>query len=56
MIKTGIHIATIPLSVAEDVITLGGAITETDPATVKKARQLRRDLKEVAEDVDRLGD
>ena len=56
LLKTGIHIATIPLAVAEDVITLGGALTDTDPAIAKKARQLKRDTEEVVNEVDRLGD
>lgn len=56
LFKTGIHIVTIPLAVAEDVITLGGALTDTDPAIAKKARQLKRDTEEVVNEVDRLGD
>ena len=56
LLKTGIHIATIPLSVAEDVITLGGALTDNDPAVVRKAKQLKRDTEEISDEVERLGD
>lgn len=56
LLKTGIHIATIPLSIAEDVVTLGGAITETDPAVVRKARQLRDDAEDITDEVEKLGD
>lgn len=56
LFKTGIHIVTIPLAVAEDVITLGGALTDTDPAIAKKAKQLGRDVEAISDEVERLGD
>lgn len=54
LLKTGIDIASIPFAVAEDVITLGGAITKTDPAVVKKTRQLRRDFQKIVSEVEKL--
>lgn len=53
--KLAIHTATTPLSIAKDVVTFGGLNTDQrDPYTVQRLNKLRRDLREVSEEVDDL--
>lgn len=49
LISTTIHLATSPLDVVKDVVTMGGTITDEDSAIVKKLQRL-------GEDIDNLSD
>jgi hypothetical protein len=50
IIKTAINVATLPVDIVKDAITLGGISTEQDkPYTAQKLDQIKRD----AEDADR---
>lgn len=58
LIKTGIHIASAPVSVAKDVVTLGGALSKDDPFagtyTGDKVRKILKDINEVKREIDKL--
>lgn len=55
LLKTAIHVVTAPVEVAKDVVTLGGALTdESEPYTVKRAKKLARDVREIEDEVDDL--
>ena len=54
LLKTTIHVATMPLDVVKDVCTLGGAVTDDESSVVKKARKLGRDLRDLEDDVSEL--
>ncbi|WP_160330132.1 hypothetical protein [Rhizobium altiplani] len=48
LIKAAVDVATIPVSVAVDVVTLGGALIDRpEPYTVSKAKRLVKDAGEV---------
>lgn len=49
LVSTAIHVATSPLDVVKDVVTMGGAITDEDSAIVRKLQLL-------GEDIDNLSD
>lgn len=51
LLKTVIDTATLPVDVAKDVVTMGGAMTERqEPYTVSKLKEIDRDLRDVADD------
>lgn len=55
LLKTVVDVATSPIAVVKDVVTLGGAITEQDkPYTAQKFDQLGRDVEEIREELDDL--
>ena len=48
-----IDTALIPLDVAKDVVTLGGASTEQDePYTLQKAKRLKKKAEKIYDDLD----
>ena len=47
--KLGEDIITTPFSVAKDVVTMGGALTDEESSTVKKLKKIVEDLDELAE-------
>ncbi|MBD9445773.1 MULTISPECIES: hypothetical protein [unclassified Rhizobium] len=48
LIKAVVDVATLPVSVAVDVVTLGGALIDrSEPYTVSKAKRLAKDAGEV---------
>jgi hypothetical protein len=53
LLKTGFDIVTLPVDIAHDVITLGGALTEEDSAVANKAAKLLDDADDISDD---LGD
>ena len=55
LLKTTIHVATTPLEVVKDVVTMGGVLTEQDePYTVRRAKKLVDDVKKIEDEVDDL--
>ncbi len=55
LLKTTIHIATTPVEIVKDVVTMGGVLTDQDvPYTAQRAKKLKRDLEEVDDEVDSL--
>ena len=54
LLKTTIHVATLPLDVAKDVMTMAGAVNGNDPATKKKLHKLSEDMDEIEEETDKL--
>jgi hypothetical protein len=50
LVKLTINTATLPLNVAKDIVTFGGAITEEESSTLKKLRKLSDDIEELDED------
>ena len=54
LLKTAIDVATTPIDIVKDVVTLGGSITDEESALVKKAKRLQNDLEEVRDEVDDL--
>ena len=46
-VSTAVNLATLPVAVAKDVVTLGGVATEQDePYIVQKLKQLKEEAKE----------
>lgn len=49
LLKTTIHLATSPLDVVKDVVTLGGAITDEPSAIARKIEWLGDDIDELSD-------
>ena len=54
LLKTTIHIVTTPLDLLKDAVTLGGEMINEEPAIVKKANKLKRDIGEIEDIIDDL--
>jgi len=55
LLKTTIHVVTLPVDIVKDVATMGGALTDEDkPYTAQKFQRLGDDLEEVSDEVDDL--
>jgi hypothetical protein len=55
ILSTVINTASLPVAVVKDVLTLGGAITETDePYTVMKAKEIDEDLDDLKREIKQL--
>ena len=55
LLKTTFDLATLPIDVAKDVITMGGALNDQDqPSTVKKLKTLDRDIKSIGSELDEM--
>jgi hypothetical protein len=55
LLRTTIHVVTLPVDVVKDVATMGGVLTdEREPYAVKKARKIKEDAEDIEDDVDRL--
>lgn len=50
LIALAIDTATVPLDVAKDVVTLGGAATDEESAVAAKLRKLQREVDELGDD------
>lgn len=47
LIKTTVNIATLPIDIIKDVVTLGGVITEQDkPYTLQKLDTIKEDIED----------
>jgi hypothetical protein len=47
IVRTVVNVATLPVDIAKDVITLGGAASEQDkPYTVQKLEKIKREADE----------
>lgn len=50
LIKAAVNVVTLPVDVAADLITMGGAITDKEePYTVSKVRKIKRQLDEAGD-------
>ena len=55
LLKTTIHVVTLPVDIIKDVATMGGSLTDEDkPYTAQKFQRLGDDLEEVKDEVDEL--
>ena len=55
LLKTAIHVATLPVDAVKDVATMGGILTDEDESyTVQKARKIKGDMDDLGDDVDSL--
>lgn len=55
LLKTAFDIATVPVDIVKDVVTMGGAMTEqNEPYTVKKIDRLCDDAEEIRDSLDDL--
>lgn len=54
LLKLTLDVATAPIAVVKDVVTLGGAITDEESAIVRKARQLSNDVEDMRDDLAEL--
>jgi len=54
ILKTGIHIATSPIDIISDVVTLGGTLSDSEPAITRKAGKITNDINEIENEVDNL--
>lgn len=50
IVKLGMDVVTTPIAVVSDIVTLGGAATETESEIKKKAEQVKEDWNEIRED------
>jgi len=41
LVKTGVNVVTLPVAVAKDIVTLGGATTDQRSAIVQKLQQIK---------------
>lgn len=51
LVNLGIDVATSPIAVVKDAVTLGGTLTDTKSAVVEKVEQLAEDLEEIKDDL-----
>lgn len=51
IVKLGLDVATTPIAVVKDVVTLGGITTETESAIKQKIEQIDEDLEDVKDEV-----
>ena len=51
LVKTVVDVATIPLDVATDIVTLGGAINDSDSKIANKFGHLKNDIEDMTEDI-----
>jgi hypothetical protein len=55
LLKTTIHVVTTPIDIISDVVTLGGTLTDKEESAIeRKARKIRRDMRDLEDDVDSL--
>lgn len=56
ILKTGIDAASLPFSIATDIVTMGGAITDKDGNTYTgdKIRELINDVDEIKDECNKL--
>jgi hypothetical protein len=55
LLKTVVDTATLPLDVAKDVVTMGGAMTERqEPYTVSKFKRLADDVEDISDEAGKL--
>jgi hypothetical protein len=55
LLKTGIDVVILPVSVAADIVTLGGALTEKDTTyTGDHSRAIGKDIVDIYEEVEKL--
>jgi len=54
LLKTTIDIATTPFDIISDVATMGGAVNDTESKIATKVRKLKKDVKEMKDEVDKL--
>ena len=43
LVRTAVNVVLLPVAVVADVLTLGGVITDDEPATVKALERLKRE-------------
>lgn len=50
LLKAAVGVATAPVDVAADLITMGGALTdEEEPYTVKKVKEIKKNLDDASD-------
>lgn len=54
ILKTTIHIATTPIDIVKDVVTMGGSLIDEEPSVVKKAKKLKKDMEDIEDSLDNL--
>lgn len=55
ILKTAFDVATTPIDIAKDVVTMGGAMTEQNkPYTAQKISRLLDDGEEIRDEIDKL--
>ena len=52
LLRLTIDTATLPLNVAKDVVTLGGAVTDEESSVAAKLRKLQAEVDDLGEDED----
>lgn len=50
LVKGVLDTALLPLDVAKDVVTMGGALTDEKPATLQRAEKIVKDVEQAGED------
>jgi hypothetical protein len=55
LLRTTIHVVTIPVDVVKDMATLGGVLNDqSEPSTVTKIKKIGQDIEDLEDDVDRI--
>jgi len=54
VLKTTIDVATTPINIVKDFVTLGGTLIDDESSTAQKMRRLKRDFEEMRNEVDKL--
>lgn len=50
LLKAAVNVVTLPVDVAADLLTMGGALTDKEePYTVEKARKIKQNLDDAGE-------
>ena len=55
ILKTAIHVATTPIDLTKDVVTMGGVLSDKNTSyTEDKLKKLGKDLKQIEKNIDKL--
>lgn len=55
LIRTAVDVVTLPVSIAADVLTMGGAVTDRDePYTIQHTKAVLEDLIDVIDEAEKL--
>jgi hypothetical protein len=54
LLKATFDVVTLPVDIAKDVVTMGGALNDSGSAVIKKLQRLEDDGEEIQDELDEL--
>ena len=53
ILQAGAQVVALPLDVAKDVLTLGGAVIDEDSATIERLKKVKEELEDAYDELDK---